>query len=81
MDSWIGNTKQSLIQSWGPPARTTSDGADGEVLVYAQSRYNTYNHYTIYDYKMFYAHSDGKIYHWRTSSSATPPQQVDVYLH
>ena len=80
MDSWIGNTKQALIKSWGPPERTSSDGADGEVLVYAYSSYNSYNHYTMYDYRMFYAHADGKIYHWKTNSSATPPQQIDVYL-
>ena len=80
MDSWIGNTKQQLIMSWGPPERTSSDGSGGEVLIYVHSRYNSINRYTIYDYKMFYAHSDGNIYHWRTNSSATPPQQIDVYI-
>lgn len=80
MNSWIGNTKQQLIASWGPPERTTSDGSTGQVLIFVQTTYNPYNRYTMYHYKMFYAHSDGKIYNWRTSSSATPPQQIDVYI-
>ena len=80
MDTWIGSNKQRLILKWGPPNRTASDGADGEVLIYVDSRYNPYNRYIIYDYRMMYAHADGEIYYWKTRSSATPPQQIDVYI-
>lgn len=80
MDTWKGSSKQRLIMKWGPPAKTVSDGLDGEVLIYVQTRYNPYNRYTVYDYKMMYAHADGQIYYWRTNSSATPPQQIDVYI-
>lgn len=37
MDSWLGSTKANLIQSWGPPNRTTNDGQGGEILVYEKS--------------------------------------------
>jgi hypothetical protein len=39
MNSWVGSTKQNLIMSWGPPLRTTDDGAGGEILVYAKQVY------------------------------------------
>lgn len=34
MNSWVGSTQHDLILKWGPPTRTTSDGADGTILVY-----------------------------------------------
>lgn len=34
MDSWKGHTKSELYQKWGPPNQVTSDGADGEILIY-----------------------------------------------
>jgi hypothetical protein len=72
-----------LILSWGPPARTTSDGGSGEVLIYASTVYDAYNRISYYKYTMFYIYSGGTIYHWLTKSGRIPPQQmdVDVYLH
>jgi len=34
MDSWIGSHQSNLIQKWGPPSYRTSDGKDGQILVY-----------------------------------------------
>jgi len=34
MNSWVGASKAQLIQSWGPPNRTTDDGQGGEILIY-----------------------------------------------
>lgn len=38
MDSWMGSKAQELILSWGPPTRSTSDGADGTILIYEYDR-------------------------------------------
>lgn len=34
MDSWMGHHESELIQQWGAPSRTTSDGKCGKVHVY-----------------------------------------------
>lgn len=94
MDSWVGSTKQNLIMSWGPPARTASDGANGEILVYAKQIYipsmTFYNGYggsttspsqTYWDYKMFWVNSDGKIYHWMIQRQQIPPMQIDLNIY
>ena len=38
MQAWVGHHQGDLIQSWGPPTRTTSDGRGGEILVYEYDR-------------------------------------------
>lgn len=65
--------------SWGPPARRVDDGASGEILIYSFPFY--YNGVTTYNYRMFYADQDGKIYHWLMQSGTVPPQQMDVNLY
>jgi hypothetical protein len=72
LNSWIGSTKARLIQSWGAPTRTESDGQGGEILVYEDSRkianvvYGTYMEKTISNYKEMFVNTNGKIYHWRS---------------
>jgi hypothetical protein len=78
LNSWMGQPKQRLIMSWGPPSRTTDDGAGGEVLIYAHQVYVPQYGYNWWDYKMMYVSSEGKIYHWRTSREQIPPQQIVV---
>lgn len=34
MDSWLQHEKAELLMSWGAPTRVTSDGKDGEILIY-----------------------------------------------
>jgi hypothetical protein len=83
MDSWIGVSEHSLIVQNGPPDRKTSDGNGGEVLIYSAQIYNPYTGQTIYHYRMYYANSNGIIYHWMTKGSIVPPQQmnIDLYVH
>jgi hypothetical protein len=38
MQSWVGSHQHDLILSWGPPTRSTSDGADGWILIYEYDR-------------------------------------------
>ena len=78
MDTWIGDTKQHLIMSWGPPARTASDGGTGQILIYAFPFWSS-----SWKYKMFYVDSTDKIYHWFMKTEYVPPAQlnVDMYIH
>ena len=78
MKSWEGHHKSELIQKWGPPTNTSSDGKDGEILSYYYSRNNTttttYNQYTnslntrnnsYTSERHFYVNKSGVIYYWR----------------
>ena len=78
MDSWVGDNKQHLIMTWGPPARITSDGNDGEIYIYSSETYMPYYNITRYNYRMFFLDKEGAIYHWITQSGAVPPQQINV---
>ena len=62
MDSWLGSSKVSLLQSWGPPIRTTSDGQGGEILVYERTA--SFNGMVLTRQRNFYVNKDGKIYHY-----------------
>lgn len=84
LDSWLGQTKHKLIMNWGPPARIESDGAGGEILVYANEFYmpNQYGPaYHAWNYTFMYANSSGIIYHWLTRSMQIPPSQIDVRIY
>lgn len=74
MQSWNGHTSQDLILQWGPPSRTTTDGAGGEVLVYEFWRpvnrafvpyagWVQTGGYTAV--RSFYVNASGVIYNWR----------------
>lgn len=80
MDSWLGFSKEKLIESWGPPARTASNGTDGEVLIYATQTYGGY-YGANYQYSMFYTHANGVIYHWLVKQEHVPPQQLKVSMY
>lgn len=81
MNSWLGNTKQHLIMKWGPPARTSSDGGEGEILIYSTPFAYYGNNY--YRYHMFYVNNENKIYHWLIQTGQIPPQRLDmnVFIH
>jgi hypothetical protein len=81
MNSWLGSTKQQLIRSWRPPARTASDGGTGEILIYASQVYIPQYNINYYDYIMFYVNSEGKIYHWITQRQQVPPTQIDLNIY
>lgn len=72
LDSWKGSHKSKLIQSWGAPTRTASDGNGGEILIYEQSPktagtlvYGFYIEKTVSNYTEMYADKNGIIYYWR----------------
>ena len=77
MDSWVGHSKQEIVMNWGPPARTASDGSDGEILIYA----STYWGPTSWKYTMFYLNSSHTVYHWLIQTAYVPPAQLDVNLY
>lgn len=85
MDSWLGSTKQQLIMSWGPPARTASDGGTGEILVYAtQGYWQGYSgqpSFVYWNYRYMYVNNQGKIYHWMTKMERVPPTQIDLSIY
>ena len=65
MNSWIGETKQSLIMNWGPPEKTATDGGNGEILVYSSKVYIPGNQYaasqTYWDNRYFCVNSNGSL--------------------
>jgi len=44
--SWIGSKLSDLIASWGPPTRVTTDGGDGQIVIYENTSYNSGGQYT-----------------------------------
>ncbi|MBZ4034378.1 hypothetical protein K6T82_06355 [Flavobacterium sp. 17A] len=87
-DKWIGQSKQKLIKTWGPPVRVLHDDQDNEVLLYADQIFTT-NHsnqvsgdagpyYWKYDY--MYVNKSGKITSWKNEKQKFPPQSVDVKM-
>jgi len=80
MSTWMGASKQKVMLSYGPPTRTSPDGAKGEIYTYENSRtitmlYPSYNRYlpglatsdNITYYINFYFNSEGNVYYWRTN--------------
>ena len=82
MNSWMGNSKGNLIMSWGPPTQTTSDGKDGEILVYAKRVYYQLsgNPVDYWEYRMMYANGLGTLYHWIYRRNPNPPERVDIRI-
>lgn len=62
MESWIGNTEDQLILSWGAPTHTRDNGKGGKVLVWEQrlGEHGSFRHSN-----QFWVDEDGKIYHWK----------------
>jgi hypothetical protein len=74
LKNWIGHTKNDLIWVWGPPVRTDSDGAGGEVLQYEERNAGSDNSWNIYRITYFYVGHDGEIYHTLVKNSKKPSQ-------
>ena len=68
--------------NWGPPTQTTSDGKDGEILIYAHRVYYQLTTGTVdyWDYRMMYANGLGTLYHWLYRRSPNPPERVDIRI-
>ena len=70
MQSWQGKPAHNLIMKWGPPTRTITDGAGGQVLTYDYWVPRTFIPYLgwIGGYtatRSFYVNAEGVIYNWR----------------
>ena len=79
MDSWIGHTKQEVIMSWGPPARSCSDGANGEIIIYSKPILISGVYY--YYNTLFYINKESKVYHWLKKTETVPPEQLDINIY
>ncbi|WP_264536730.1 hypothetical protein [Flavobacterium sp. N1736] len=85
-ENWIGKSKNSLINSWGPPVRVIQDTENGnEILIYAdqvyidQSGANTKMAGRAYwDYVYVYTNKDGKIYSSKSEKQQLRPQEIAV---
>ena len=73
MNTWLGATQGQLIQQWGPPSKTTSDGQGGKILIYSEPQYmpsfDFVDIYVYYTNKYMYINDIGKVYHWMTKNS------------
>jgi hypothetical protein len=78
MNSWLGRSKQDLIQNFGEPAKAASDGRTGQIIVYGAGVSKEKNNTTYYDYKIFYLNHQDKVYDWLLKSGKTPPSQIDL---
>lgn len=81
MQSWMGHYKKDLILKWGPPVRTASDGNKGEILVYSRQVYMPDFGINHYEYSMFYADPNGKLYYWMFKREKVPPTQIDLNIY
>ena len=80
LDSMKGKPKNQVIMSYGPPARTASDGNNGEILVYAKNINIPDYHLNYWKYTMFYINPAGTVYHWLIRNENIPPSQIDLYI-
>lgn len=79
-DNWIGQSKQKLMKTWGPPIRVLYDDQQNEIFLYADQVFITDSgaagpYYWKYDY--MYIGKDGKISSWRNEKQKFPPQAVE----
>lgn len=69
---WIGHSKTQLVNQWGQPDSLTSDGKNGQILIYKEGvdYISVMNeNYTGSQYsfrKEMFVNSDSIIYNWRT---------------
>lgn len=78
MQSWVGHHQSELIQSWGPPTRTTDDGAGGRILIYETyvKTGTTPGQYNYENNSLVVPGSDGNLYHTSPGTvTYDPPQQ------
>ena len=84
MIGWVGETKQKMMETLGPPIRTLHNNNDGEILVYAEqvfinsdSRGSTIAGPNFWNYEYMYVNKEGKIFSYRNEKQKYPPQAID----
>ncbi len=71
-NKWLNHSKAELIQAWGPPDSTFSDGKTGNILLYKErTDYKSVmnENYTGTQFsfrKEMYINADSTIYYWRS---------------
>lgn len=83
-DKWVGKTKQNLMKTWGTPIRVFDNGADGEILVYADQIYNESDRNnsrevgaSYWNYTYMYIDKIGNVSSLRNEKQNYPPQALD----
>jgi len=67
MDKCKGITKQSFLLQNGPPTSVSTDGNEGEILLYEELKRaytDNFGYITVVHKTMFYVNSAGIIYNW-----------------
>lgn len=85
-EKWIGESKQKLLKTWGPPVRIIHDDQGNDIFVYADQIFTTNHHNEVYGdagpyywkYDYMYVNKEGKVYFWRNEKQKFPPQSVDA---
>lgn len=71
LNKWLKHSKAELVQRWGHPDSTITDGKAGEILIYKEKAdYKSVmnENYTGPQYsfrKEMYVNADSLIYHWK----------------
>lgn len=71
LNKWLKHSKAELVQRWGQPDSTISDGKKGEILIYKErTDYKSVmnENYTGPQYsfrKEMYVNADSLIYYWK----------------
>lgn len=83
-DKWLGETKQKLIKTWGPPVRVLHDDQNNEILLYADQVFTRENNDdagiagpSFWKYDYVYINKEGKIYLLQNEKQKFPPQSID----
>ncbi len=80
---WVGESKQKLINNWGPPIRTLNN-EKGEMLIYADQIYDNKNTGTSiagpshWAYTYVYIDKAGIIYSLKNEDQKRTPQEIAV---
>jgi len=85
-NNWVGKSKKSLINTWGPPVRIIQNSENGnEILIYANQIYTDQNATkpkmagaAYWDYVYVYANKEGKIYSLKNEKKQSRPQEIAV---
>lgn len=85
-DNWLGESKNDLINTWGPPVRVIQNSENGnEILIYANQIYRNQNTAkprmagaAYWDYVYVYLNKEGKIYSLKNEKKKLPPQEIAI---
>jgi hypothetical protein len=85
MMGWVGESKQKLIETLGPPIRVLDNDKEGKVLVYAEQIFTNSDNSegsriagpNYWNYNYMYVNKEGQIFSCRKEKQNYPPQALD----